>query len=102
MAEPAHPSRTLLQPSLMLIEDMKRLWCLGTPRNKLKTLSDSMHAVCMHADSTHRVIEANGEMTKYRETAVIERGEKKMVSFLPGSSSSWKSVFRLSNVLPEK
>ena len=101
MAEPAHPSQNLLQPSLMLIEEMKRLWCLETPRNKLKTLSDSMHAACMHADYTHCVIEANGEMTKYRERAVIERGKKRMVSFHPGSSSSWKSVFRLSNVLPE-
>ena len=31
-----------------------------------------------------RVIEANGEMTKYRERVVIEREEKKMVSLLPG------------------
>ena len=52
------PSRTLLQPSLMLIEEIKRLWCLGTPRNKLKTLSDSMPRRLQH------VIEANGEMTK--------------------------------------
>ena len=40
-------------------EEIKRLWCLGTPRDLLKKLSDSM--------PTHlqRVIAASGEMTKY-------------------------------------
>ena len=42
-----------------LIEEIKRLWCLGTPRDLLRTLSDSMPR-CLQA-----VIDTKGEMTKY-------------------------------------
>ena len=43
----------------ILQEEIKRLWCLGTPRDLLKKLSDSMPT------RLQRVIEAGGEMTKY-------------------------------------
>ena len=38
-----------------LQEEVKRLWCMGTPVELLKKLSDSMPSV----------IDAGGEMTKY-------------------------------------
>ena len=43
----------------VLQEEIKRLWCLGTPRDLLKKLSDSMPT------RLQRVIDAGGEMTKY-------------------------------------
>ena len=43
----------------VLQEEIKRLWCLGTPRDLLKKLSDSMPT------RLWRVIDASGEMTKY-------------------------------------
>ena len=42
-----------------LIEEIKRLWCLATPRDYLRNLSDSMPR------RLQAVIDAGGEMTKY-------------------------------------
>ena len=42
-----------------LIEEIKRLWCLGTPRDLLRTLSDSMPRYLQ------AMIDTKGEMTKY-------------------------------------
>ena len=44
-------------PSLQ--EEIKRLWCLGTPRELLQKLSESMPR------RLQAVIDAKGEMTKY-------------------------------------
>ena len=43
----------------ILQEEVKRLWCMGTPRELLKKLSDSMPR------RLQCVIDAGGEMTKY-------------------------------------
>ena len=43
----------------VLQEELKRLWCLGTPQHLLQTLSESMPR---HLQA---VIDAEGEMTKY-------------------------------------
>ena len=42
-----------------LQEEVKRLWCMGTPVELLKKLSDSMPR------RLQAVIDAGGEMTKY-------------------------------------
>ena len=42
-----------------LREEIKRLWCTGTPTEYLKKLSDSMPR-CLQM-----VVDSNGEMTKY-------------------------------------
>merc|ERR1712080_628912 len=44
---------------LILQEEVKRLWCMGTPLEVLKKLSDSMPR------RLQCVIDAGGEMTKY-------------------------------------